>query len=107
LSTTTAAALLHAADHGKVLLDGTRGRSTWAPPAQAAEAAVRREVGEHDADALHVEGEAEVVTVRHRDGRAWTVEVTREERADERPESCGKAALPVAAWVAGVPQPAR
>ena len=103
----SAAALLHAAERGEVLQDGARGRSTWAPPAQAAEVAVRRETGERDADSLHVEGQGSPFTVRHRDGRSWTVEVHRDERAEQRPESCGKAALPVVSWVAGAPQPLR
>jgi hypothetical protein len=102
LTADTAAALLHAADHGEVLLDGVRGRSTWSPPAQAAETAVRRQTGERDADALSVEIAGDRATVRHRDGRAWSVLVRhQEERADLRPESCGKAALPVLSWTAG------
>ncbi len=99
LSTATAAALLEAADRGEVLLDGARGRSTWPPAAQAAETAVRSRTGERGADALQVDAEGEdLVTVRHRDGRAWSVEVGQEEQPDLRPESCGKAALPVRAW---------
>ena len=84
---------------GEVVLDGARGRSTWPPPAQAAESAVRRELGERDADALQVEThDGDRVTVRHRDGRSWSVLVHQEERDDLRPESCGKAVLPVRAW---------
>jgi hypothetical protein len=111
LTARSAQAVLDAAERGEVVLEDVRGRSTWAPPGQAAEAAVRAELGERDADALRVEtDEGDQVTVHHRDGRAWAVEVRQEERDDVRPESCGKAALPVRAWVAGTPravQPSR
>lgn len=106
LDSTAIGTLLDAADRGEVLLDGLRGRSTWPPPAQAAEHAVRAATGEHDADALSVEAGDQIV-VRHHDGRAWSVSVRQEETGAERPESCGKAVLPVVAWVAEEPQALR
>ena len=105
LTSSSADTLLESASRGELEVEGARGRSTWPPPAQAAELAVRRETGERDPDALQVEATKDPVVVRHRDGRAWSVEVRREERPDLRPESCGKAALPVVAWVAQDPQP--
>ncbi len=108
LTAASATDLLEAADRGEVLTSGVRGRSTWPPAAQAAEAAVRAETGEADADALQVEAVADDrVVVRHRDGRGWQVRVRQESRDDLRPESCGKSPVPVVAWVAGAPEPLR
>jgi hypothetical protein len=100
LDTGSATRLLAATERGETVLESLRGRSTWPPPAQAAEHAVRLATGERDADALRVDDDG--VVVRHRDGRVWRVDVRQEEVADVRPESCGKAALPVHAWVAEV-----
>jgi hypothetical protein len=78
-----------------------RGRSAVPAAAQCAESAIRSRIGEPDLTALTTEvsqidpaGDDEVV-VRHRDGRAWVVTVTRRSTGDARPESCGKAAVPV------------
>lgn len=92
--------VLEAARHGRVVLDGCRGRSAWERPAQAADLAVRAHTGEERAGALSIagteagtEGAAPdwTVTVRHDDGRAWKVDVTQEAARPPRPESCGAA----------------
>jgi hypothetical protein len=102
-----------------------RGRSSAAAPAQAAAVAVRLaesvsglddidvlvRAGEHVAPVpLSYVGESGVadLEVRHRDGRAWTVLVRRVAGAlPDRSESCGKAAVAVASWVADIPVPAQ
>jgi hypothetical protein len=99
-------------------LDHHRGRTALPQAAQAAESAVRAAesvAGLDDLDALRrvearavpaglrwdgVDGVAEV-EVRHRDGRAWHVTVTRETLAEPKPESCGKKAVEAHVWVAG------
>lgn len=95
----SAGALLSAATSGQTRLEGFRGRSAWAPPGQVAELAVREATGELSLDALSVARAGDDWLVRHRDGRSWRVSVSSSEDADvERPESCGKAALPVRRW---------
>lgn len=87
----TASALLAAADRGETVLEKLRGRSTWTKRGQFAEITVRNLIGEAGLDALSVVAEdLETVTVRHADGRLWTVEVTSEPADPPRPESCGK-----------------
>lgn len=95
--------LLDAADTGRVVLERARGRSTWPPEAQVAELAVRALLGETAADAVHVVlgADAPVVDVA---GRRWRVPVTRTTAPVERPESCGKAAVPLVSWEAGPPE---
>ena len=61
--------ILPAADAGRIVLDGQRGRSTWSKPGQVAELAVRRAIGEHHPDALVVLDHDGRVVVEHRDGR--------------------------------------
>ncbi|MFC7342237.1 sucrase ferredoxin [Saccharopolyspora griseoalba] len=89
---------LAAAAAGKVSLDGLRGRSAWSRAGQAAEIAVRRELGEDHADALEVGAASETdehteVEVHHRDGRCWRVAVRAEELDPPRANSCGKDAV--------------
>ena len=92
-------ALLTAAARGETVLEGLRGRSAWPPPGQVAELAVREVAGELSLDALTLSRAGDDWSVRHRDGRSWRVSVRSEEGADvERPESCGKAALPLRRW---------
>ena len=109
--------LVDAADAGRVLPDLLRGRSSLAPPLQAAEVAVRLVEGidvAADLDALAVRDgravpvvptwpapEQVLVEVRHRDGRAWRVTVARSELGAERAESCGATPGPVLAWRPG------
>lgn len=99
-----------------------RGRSAHAPDVQCAESAIRAQLGEEDLMALwalaatqHPEQggqgqgaprdssrqDAEKdVLVEHRDGRRWRVTVVRTDTGHARPESCGKAAVPVRGWEA-------
>jgi hypothetical protein len=118
---TSAEALLDAVDHGSVLLPSLRGRSSFPPPLQAAEIAVRQAVGitaVDDLDVLRVvgdrvvppapgvaESDAQVAEVRHRDGRAWRVEVRLELPGTARAESCGAEQLPVRVWTCSPPVP--
>ncbi|MBB1254667.1 sucrase ferredoxin [Streptomyces sp. OF3] len=94
--------VLHALAEGRVVTDNCRGRSTWERPGQAAELAVRELTGECDPDALvvgdalavsHAEPPEEgwAVPVRHRDGRAWRVNVVSDLTAPASPASCGAA----------------
>jgi hypothetical protein len=79
---------------GRVALSHARGRSGWDRPVQAAELALRRDLGEDGLDAItpvaHVpdrEGGAEV-ELRHLDGRRWRVGVTFEPTHEPRLLSC-------------------
>jgi hypothetical protein len=102
LDTALATTVLDEADHGRLPAavlgpQHDRGRSGLEPDAQAAESHVRAEHGVTQLGALVTEpvadGSAGRYAVRHRDGRAWVVEVQRQE-AGTLPESCAK--LPVA-----------
>jgi hypothetical protein len=104
LTAETAAAILDAAARGETVLTGLRGRSTWTKRGQAAEIAVRRLIGELALDALTVVGEdLDSVTVRHVDGRSWTVPVTSAPADPPRPESCGKEPFAMSILQAGTP----
>jgi hypothetical protein len=98
--------------------DRHRGRTSLPQAAQAAETAVRAAAGVtglDDLDALRRAGDRAVpaglrwsgddgvaqVEVRHRDGRAWHVTVTRETLPEPKPESCGKKAVDAHVWTAG------
>lgn len=90
--------VLHAAQEGRIVLEGCRGSSAWERPAQAAELAVRRAEGEFAAEALSVvrtHGAAPhwEVTVAHTDGRRWLVLVAQSASLPPRPESCGTSVL--------------
>lgn len=79
-----------------------RGRAALSPRAQAAESAVRHQLGESGLRALHVlvtkttpaQG-GEGLAVQHSDGRRWEVSVRRRATGTERPVSCGRAAEPM------------
>lgn len=104
LSVETAAAVLSAGSRGDTVLTGLRGRSTWTKRGQAAEIAVRELIGELALDALSVVAEdLETVTVRHLDGRSWTVPVTVVPADPPRPESCGKEPFAMSILHAGTP----
>jgi hypothetical protein len=86
-----ATTVLAAADRGETVLTKLRGRTTWSKRGQVAEIAVRHLIGETGLDSLGVIAEnLETVTVRHVDGRTWTVPVTSESADPPRPDSCGK-----------------
>ncbi|HET8983543.1 MAG TPA: sucrase ferredoxin [Pedococcus sp.] len=111
LDVRAATELVHAAERGSTVLDGSRGRSTWPAPAQAAELAVRCELGVLGLDALNlvsheVTGEGAWVSVfGHVDGRRWRVLVERRESQVLRAESCGKAVKPMS-WFTTVTEQA-
>ncbi|MGP3982817.1 sucrase ferredoxin [Streptomyces sp. KR80] len=92
--------VLEAARDGRVVTAGSRGRSAWDRPGQAADLAVRELTGEDRADALEVIGTAVrpggpapawTVTVAHTDGRSWQADVVQRMAHPPRPESCGAA----------------
>lgn len=80
-----------------------RGRCALSPPAQAAESAVRHQVGVRGLNALSVAellGESPVAgpetnwRVEHTDGSSWEVAVTMAVSGADRPVSCGKPPAP-------------
>ncbi len=96
LTAAAAKEVLAATADGRMTAEWCRGRSCWERPGQAAELAVRRLVGEEDADALAVTAGSPAqdglwrLQVCHTDGRAWEVEVAQGLSEPPRPESCGK-----------------
>jgi hypothetical protein len=75
---------------GEVDPEHLRGLSRLRPTEQAAEIAVRREIGDRRRGILAAaDGPDGRVTVTHRDGRSWRVDVAQGEGLRERPESCG------------------
>ena len=96
LDVEAATELLRAAERGRTVLEGSRGRSTWPIEAQAAELAVREQERVLDLDALEVldrSGDDDgswLVHVGHADGRSWRVRVAATASESARPESCGK-----------------
>lgn len=107
LDAASALAVLHGAEHGEVVVESARGRTTWPGPGQAAELAVRRLVGERGSDALSVESTdvAQRWLVRHVDGAGWHVDVVERTSEASRAESCSKAAVPTCWWEAATPEP--
>ncbi|WP_031073788.1 sucrase ferredoxin [Streptomyces sp. NRRL WC-3742] len=97
LTAESAKEVLAATAAGHVVPQWSRGCSGWARPGQAAEHAVRLATGETAVDVLTVaqrpDGEGRwLVSVVHRDGRAWEVDVIEAFSEPARPESCGRAA---------------
>ncbi|MFE2724338.1 sucrase ferredoxin [Kitasatospora sp. NPDC059327] len=97
LTAESAKEVLAATAAGHVVPEWSRGCSGWERPGQAADHAVRVATGETEVDALTLTQRAAgpgrwLVTVRHRDGRAWEVDVVEGASEPARPESCGKAA---------------
>lgn len=109
LDVASALGVLRAAQGGLTVLSGSRGRSTWPAPAQAAELAVREAAGILDLDALVVTehtptGDRSWTTdLTHADGRRWRVEVESRDSELLRAESCGKALKPMT-WFTRVAQ---
>ncbi len=101
LDVTSAEQLLTVAAEGATVLEGSRGRSTWPAPAQAAELAVRETIGVLGLDALEITGHDATgerswsTRVHHVDGRSWEVQVEARESEALRAESCGKALKPM------------
>jgi hypothetical protein len=87
-----------------------RGRSALSAPAQAAESAVRHQIGVRGLNALraaHLSGAVPVTgpgspaatwLVDHRDGRSWMVDVRRAVSGADRPVSCGRPPEPQASY---------
>ena len=110
LTPTSAVAALDAAADGELPeeLHGPaydRGRSHLAPPAQAAESLVRQQIRECSLTALSTaagphpdQDSAWLCRVAHVDGRQWDVVAVRSSGGGDRPESCGKAAVPSWQW---------
>jgi hypothetical protein len=107
LDVEAAAGVLRAAERGRTVLEGGRGRCTWPIEAQAAELAVREQERVLGLDALEVLDRSQddhgswLVHVRHADGRSWHVRVTAALSDSTRPESCGKGRKPVT-WLTTV-----
>lgn len=123
LSPADAPRILAHLDAGAVHPEHLRGRSCFPAPLQAADVAVRQQVGVDgvdDLDVLVLAGKRAIpvdlgwpvptgpvtVEVRHRDGRAWHVRVQHEELPQRRPESCGTEPVAVHSWVASSVTPA-
>jgi hypothetical protein len=108
LDSRLAVATLDEAAHGRLPRDllgaqHDRGRSSLAPPAQAAESVVRAAVGETTIEALTtrvqpVGDAAWTATVRHIDGRQWRCTVQRGVPTGLRAPSCGKAPEPYSSY---------
>ena len=115
LDTAQAAELLQRHESGRVLIDRLRGRSGFLAPCQTAAGAVRLATGIDAVDDLDVlrmvddravpaaggivELDVARTEVRHRDGRAWRVDVERVPLDQLRAESCGAEPVAAAAWV--------
>jgi hypothetical protein len=97
------------ARRGRLSLAGYRGRSTFQPPAQAAELAVRKAVGLTGLDDVDVGRVDQVddleeswqVLLSHPDGRRWRVRVSVTTPGPPRPESCNKAFVAQTGYLAG------
>ncbi|TWD84109.1 hypothetical protein FB561_5284 [Kribbella amoyensis] len=106
LTAESALAVLDAADRGETVVPTLRGRSAWTKRGQVAEIAVRNLTGEVALDALSVMAESlDTVSVRHTDGRTWTVQVTSAPADPPRPESCGKETYDMSILRAGTVTP--
>ncbi|MEL4358576.1 MULTISPECIES: sucrase ferredoxin [unclassified Luteococcus] len=76
-----------------------RGRSDLPRPARVADCWLRSRTSETDPGAVDFAVDEDLVTVTHRDGRTWSLRVTKHASAElELPESCGKPPVPVSWW---------
>ncbi len=111
LDAESARVLLREADEGRMVLEGLRGRSTWSPAGQVAEAEVRRTRAARALDAVTEVIEQRVdentfrCTVTEADGTRWVVRVRVGRDGPARPASCGASPEPVRALVADPPEP--
>lgn len=88
---------LDAARNGTVATAGLRGRSSIPPAEQAGEVAVRELLGPVGPDVLRTASDGAAVTVRHEDGRIWTMTVEAQD-LPPRMMSCGKKPSAARAW---------
>lgn len=116
LTDLTAAEQIAQSRAGRVSLDGLRGRSWLPAPGQVAEIAVRTfaevrgcddlevvDIGERPVSTEPPVGTEVTLSVRHRDGRRWSVDVVRALDPTTRPVSCGAAPEPIQTWRAAEP----
>lgn len=90
LTATDARALLRAPVDGPVALAGCRGRTTWAPAAQAAELIARAGRPELGPDAVTVTAAGDGrFRVAADDGTTWTIAVEQRAATPARPVRCG------------------
>lgn len=76
-----------------------RGRSELPQLARVADAWLRGGTGETDPGAVAFTVDGDVVAATHRDGRSWTLQITKHSSDElELPESCGKPAVPASWW---------
>jgi hypothetical protein len=95
LDARNALAALDGAARGQVVTEGSRGRSTWSRPGQAADLALRAELREYRGDAVRVLAEQQSgggrSSVDLAAGNAiYSVLLEAKAAAEPRPESCGK-----------------
>lgn len=109
LDADAATALLREADVGRMTLRGLRGRSTWSPAGQVAEAEVRRVTQLTELDAVRSVRDEPLddgswhCHVSLADQTAWTVRVRPTPPGPSRPTSCGAAPEQVQNLRAGPP----
>lgn len=81
-------------ERARISLEHLRGRTSFAPPVQAADSFVRQQEGLAGVDDLLLEEhDADEVTLGSRDGRRFRVHVQMEEADPPRPVSCGEEKL--------------
>jgi hypothetical protein len=98
----TGSAVMAAAAQGRVVLDGLRGHGSLSPAEQVADIALRRELGDTRELAVRVlasrtAGDTTVVELASAGGTRTAV-VRRRPGELVRPESCGKADVPLDRW---------
>lgn len=99
LNVQAASALLAAAQRGEFFLPGNRGRGLWQSAGQVAELAVARKLIDAGRSLYYGDLAVEEGVVKHVDGRAWTVEMEKQEVTGVV-SSCGDEPKMGSAWVA-------